>query len=250
MLHHFASLNEFPSDEVNIIAMDRELKKFRSVAIFLSLILGAHLAALAQTQPTLLTAVDHRKTTSLDGAWHTIVDPYATGLYDFHQHLRDDGYFQNAKRESGDSPLEYDFAKSPTLKVPGDWNTQRDALFLYEGTVWYQKDFSYSKAAGNRLFLHVGAANYRSYVWVNGKPGCQHEGGFTPFDCELTSQITNAANFSVIAVDSTRLANGIPTLQTDWWNYGGHTRDVSLVEVPAQFIDDYTLQLKRGTKDQ
>ena len=36
----------------------------------------------------------------------------------------------------------------------------------------------------------------------------------------------------MIAVDNTRQADGVPTLQTDWWNYGGLTRDVSLVEVP------------------
>ena len=36
-----------------------------------------------------------------------------------------------------------------------------------------------------------------------------------------------------------------PHLNTDWWNYGGLTRDVSLVDVPAQFIDDYDLHLNR-----
>jgi len=53
------------------------------------------------------------------------------------------------------------------------------------------------------------------------------------------------ANFIVLAVDNTRLADGVPTLKTDWWNYGGLHRDVSLVEVPQQFIDDYDLHLSR-----
>ena len=52
-------------------------------------------------------------------------------------------------------------------------------------------------------------------------------------------------NFVVIAVDNTRLADGVPTLNTDWWNYGGFTRDVSLVDVPAKYIDDYDLHLNR-----
>jgi hypothetical protein len=38
--------------------------------------------------PTLLVAVDHRPTISLNGDWHTIVDPYGTGLYTFHGKLR------------------------------------------------------------------------------------------------------------------------------------------------------------------
>jgi hypothetical protein len=74
------------------------------------------------------------------------------------------------------------------------------------------------------------------------------EGGFTPFDCEVTSLLQDGPNFVVIAVDNTRSASGIPTLQTDWWNYGGFTRDVSLVEVPDQFIDDFDLHLKRGSQ--
>ena len=83
----------------------------------------------------------------------------------------------------------------------------------------------------------MGAANYRSYVWVNGQKACEHEGGFTPFDCEVTNIVHDGSNFAVIAVDSTRIADGVPTLQTDWWNYGGITRDVSLVHVPQSFID-------------
>ena len=197
--------------------------------------------------PTLLVDVDHRQTVSLDGEWHTIVDPYATGLYDFHGHLRRDGYFKNGKQNGGE-PIEYDFAKSPTLRVPGDWNTQRESLFFYEGPIWYEKDFDYRPKPGRRVFFHVGAANYRSYVWVNGEKACEHEGGFTPFDCDISKLVHDGSNFAVIAVDSTRLADGIPTLQTDWWNYGGLTRDISLVEVPQSFVDDYTLQLKRGTK--
>jgi beta-glucuronidase len=132
--------------------------------------------------------------------------------------------------------------------VPGDWNTQRESLFFYEGPIWYQLDFSYERKPLTRQFLHLGAANYRSYIWVNRQMACQHEGGFTPFDCEVTGLLENGANFVVIAVDNTRLKDGIPTLQTDWWNYGGLTRDVSLVEVPEQFIDDFDLHLKRGSK--
>jgi len=123
----------------------------------------------AEPPPRLLIDVDHRQTTSMDGEWHAIVDPYGTGLYTFHQKLRTDGYFKNLKSETGDGPLEYNFEHSPTLRVPGDWNTQRDSLFLYEGPMWHEKDFTYKKKPGTRLFFHLGAANYRSYIWVNGK---------------------------------------------------------------------------------
>lgn len=198
---------------------------------------------------TVLEGADRRPQTSLDGDWHAIVDPYFTGLYNFHHEMRKDGWFRNDQWKQGDQKLvEYSFARSPTLKVPGDWNTQRDSLFFYEGPLWYEHDVTYHTAAGKRVFLHVGAANYKSIWWVNGEKVCQHEGGFTTFDCEVTTQLKEGANFIVAVVDNTRMVDGVPTLQTDWWNYGGLTRSVSLVEVPASFITEYDLHLDRPTR--
>jgi beta-glucuronidase len=196
----------------------------------------------------LLLNLDHRPTISLNGDWHAIVDPYGAGLYNFHGKLRADGYFREGRQEPGGEPIEYDFQKSPILHVPGDWNTQRETLFFYEGFVWYQRDFPFQQKPRTRVFLHIGGANYRSYVWVNGHNAGAHEGGFTPFDCDLSGIIKDGTNTVVIAVDNSRLADGIPTWQTDWWNYGGITRDVSLVELPEVFIDDLDLHLQRGSK--
>ena len=198
----------------------------------------------AQTN-TLLVDIDHRATTSLDGDWHTIVDQYATGLYTFHQEVRKDGFFMNEPYRPAGPPEDYNFANAATLRVPGDWNTQRPELLYYEGPIWYEKDFQHTAKPGTRTFLHFGAANYRTFVWVNTQKVCEHEGGFTPFDCEITGVVKDGANFVVAAVDNTRIADGVPTLQTDWWNYGGITRDVSLVDLPQQFIDDYDLHLSR-----
>jgi beta-glucuronidase len=199
----------------------------------------------AQTNTTLLVDVDHRPATSLNGDWHVIVDQYATGLYTFHQELRKDGFFVNAPFDPSGNPQDYNFANAATLKVPGDWNTQRPELLYYEGPIWYERDFGHAAKPNTRTFLHIGAANYRAFVWVNTKKVCEHEGGFTPFDCEITGVLHDGKNFVVLSVDNTRIADGVPTLQTDWWNYGGLHRDVSLVEVPEQFIDDYDLHLSR-----
>ena len=201
----------------------------------------------AQGGSTVLVDVDHRKTQSLNGDWHYIVDPYGGGLYTFHRELRKDGYFLNGVAETGSVGLvEYDFSKSPTLKVPGDWNSQADRLFYYEGPLWYQRDFDYKVVAGHKTFLHVGAANYKSMAWVNGVPVCTHEGGYTAFDCDVSDSVHDGKNFVVMMVDNTRLADGVPTLNTDWWNYGGLTRDVSLVDVPVKFIDDFDLHLNKA----
>jgi len=215
-----------------------------------SVLLLAAPAAWAQpasaSAPIVMTGADRRPAASLDGDWKAIVDPYFTGLYSFHRQERADGWFLNQKAKPGDTrPVEYDFAQSPALKVPGDWNTQRESLFYYEGPLWYQRDFTYRPREHTRIFLHVGAANYRSWFWVNGQKVCEHEGGFTSFNCEVTAAIHAGANFVAAAVDNTRREENVPTLKTDWWNYGGLTRTVSLIEVPEAFIDQYDLHLSR-----
>jgi beta-glucuronidase len=201
-----------------------------------------------QPLKTLIVGIDHRQVTSLNGDWHYLVDkPPARSLYADGK-VRDNGYALNTHPNinSGPHNEEYDFSAAPTLKVPGDWNTQDPTLLRFEGVVWYQRDFSFQPKPGTRTFLHIGAANYRSYVWVNQKRICDHEGGYTPFDCEVTAALQPGSNFVVIAVDSTRDVDGIPSVGIDWLNYGGLTRDVSLVTVPAQFIDDYDVHLKHG----
>jgi beta-glucuronidase len=199
-----------------------------------------------QPLTTLLVGVDHRAVVSLDGDWHYLVDqPPFGSLYLADGKVRNDGYALNTHPNISTGPhnAEYDFSTAPKIKVPGDWNTQVTTLFRFEGVVWYQRDFNFQPKSNTRTFLHIGAANYRSFVWVNQERICDHEGGFTPFDCEITAAVKPGNNFVVIAVDSTRHVDDIPSVNYDWFNYGGITRDISLVTVPAQFIDDYDIHL-------
>ena len=215
-----------------------------AAGLFGSLLAGS--AAYAAPAPIVLTGADRRSAMSLDGEWATIVDPYFSGLFSFHHEEKKNGFFMNYKAKPGDPfPTEYDFGKAPKLKVPGDWNTQRESLMYYEGPVWYEKDFTYEPKPQTHVFLHIGAANYHSWFWVNGQKVCEHEGGFTSFNCEITQAVHSGSNFVVAAVDNTRREDNVPTLETDWWNYGGLTRDVSLIEVPEAFIDQYDVHLSR-----
>jgi hypothetical protein len=50
-----------------------------------------------------------------------IGDPCFAGYFNFHHEMRTDGFYRNAPREpDSNPPIEYDFSKSPLLKVPGD----------------------------------------------------------------------------------------------------------------------------------
>jgi beta-glucuronidase len=204
-------------------------------------------------------ALDHvyaRSSVSLNGKWRIIIDPYENGYYDY-RHVPYDaaekptgGYFLDKQPKDKTELLEYNFDTSPTLTVPGDWNSQDAHLLYYEGTVWYRRRFNAQKSApDSRLFLYFGAANYRADVYLNGKKLGTHIGGFTPFSYEVTALVKDSDNSLVVRVDNTRHADAVPTVNTDWWNYGGLTRDVMLVETPATFISRHRLQLKKGTTD-
>jgi len=201
-------------------------------------------------QPGLITNIDGRQTINLNGRWQIIIDPYETGYYDYRYEPSPNGYFKNAKPKSPSDLIEYDFDTSTQLNVPGDWNSQDQRLLFYEGTVWYKKSFDYQKRDHKRLFAYFGAANYLADVYLNGQKLGRHEGGFTPFNFEITDLVREKDNFLIVKVDNKRRREAVPTLNTDWWNYGGLTRDVNLVEVPDSFIQDYFLQLKKGSTDE
>jgi beta-glucuronidase len=208
------------------------------------------LAPCVQAQETgLIVNTEGRTTTSLNGQWQMIVDPYESGFYNYRYQPSDSGYFKNAKPKNKSELIEYDFDKSGTLKVPGDWNTQSDQLFFYEGTVWYKKSFDYQRKPNTRVFVYFGAANYFADVYLNGEKLGQHEGGFTPFNFEITNRVKDAGNFLVVKVDNKRRLDAVPTLMTDWWNYGGLTREVKLIETPQTFVNDYVVQLQPGSRN-
>ncbi|HEY0661171.1 MAG TPA: glycoside hydrolase family 2 TIM barrel-domain containing protein, partial [Lysobacter sp.] len=145
---------------------------------------------------------------------------------------------------------EYGFDDSVTLDVPGDFNTQRPELMWLEGSVWYRKAFKYELGEGRRLFVHFGGANYRTDVFLNGRKLGSHEGGFTPFQFELTELLQDGENRLLVHVNSERRKDGIPARGFDWFNYGGLTRDVDLVETPQTYIQDYFIQLAPNSLSQ
>lgn len=204
--------------------------------------------AFAQQAPQIMN-VSARQTTSLDGQWKTIVDPFENGYYDYRLKPYDGGYAQDKTYSDKTKLQEYDFETDKLLFVPGDWNTQRPQLYYYEGTVWYRKHFEYSLQPGKRLFLNFGAVNYEAIVWLNGKRLGRHIGGFTPFNFEITNLLKEGTNSLVVKVDNKRLPEAVPTVNADWWNFGGITRPVTLIEMPATYIRDYYVQLAKDDKN-
>ena len=201
----------------------------------------------------LIANVDARDGMSLDGKWRRIIDPYESGYLNYRLKPYDkvsDSFAGNRKPQSPSDLVEYNFDKSPQINVPGDWNTQGPELLYYEGTMWYKKSFNIVKKPGHRYFIYFGAINYESNIYLNAQHIGDHVGGFTSFDFEVTDQLKDGDNFIVVRVNNTRRRDGVPTVNTDWWNYGGITRSVKIVETPANFVQDYLIQLAKGQKDQ
>jgi len=184
-----------------------------------------------------MTNINSRNTTILNGDWKVIIDPTGTG--DWRQ------VWLERKPEKKTDFFEYSFDEGPVMTVPGDFNSQMVELTYLEGIVWYKKGFVHTIKSNKRVFIHFGAVNYVSDVYLNGKFIGSHEGGFTPFQFEITDKIQSGENALIVKVNNKRLKNGLPGLGFDWFNYGGITRDVNLIETNNSYIEDYHIQLEK-----
>lgn len=184
--------------------------------------------------------IHNRNTFSLNGEWNYIINPSSRDLS------------QDVSQMNRAQLNEYDYNHSPTMDVPGAWNNQADCLMYYESSIWLKKTFRYNLEENRRLFLYFGASNYETLVFLNGQEVGFHVGGFTPFNYEITDKIKEADtldNQVIVEVNNKRRRDAVPAIKYNWWNYGGITRDVYLVDLPSTFIQNYHIQLEAGNKN-
>ena len=112
-------------------------------------------------QEQLMTNAFNREATLLNGYWKYIVDPYENGFYNYRyepfENQKNPGngaFFTNAKRKGKADLVEYDFDKMDSLKVPGDWNSQKENLFYYEGSVFESIDATKVVVANKKLYVN------------------------------------------------------------------------------------------------
>lgn len=192
-----------------------------------------------------ITSAQSRVALSLNGQWNHIPDPFDNGSLTHLSQPLSHGYWEDQQRTSPEQRIEYNFQNAQPLEVPGDWNSQHEDLFFYEGTLWYQRSFDFDASDSKRYFLHFGAVNRHADVWINGQYLGSHHVGFTPFNFEITNKLKPTNNTLVVRVDNRRRAEDVPAMRTDWWNYGGITRDVAILETPSTFIRAWEVQLNK-----
>jgi beta-glucuronidase len=215
---------------------------------------------------TLFHAAGRRKA-SLAGPWRHTVDQYDSCLRSgWHRFTNSRSVYENYKHlaarygvpsflQSGlklmdwlefarkNTPFDFDFEGWEELELPCCWNLARPEYFWYEGPMVFTRAIEPEARKGERTFLRICGANYRTLVFLNGIHLGTHYGGSGEFVVELTKELFKKGNRLILSVDSTRRSGQVPMGNTDWFNYGGIYRDIELVYLPAVSIKDYFIRL-------
>ncbi|MGZ4270161.1 MAG: glycoside hydrolase family 2 protein [Solirubrobacteraceae bacterium] len=167
----------------------------------------------------------------MDGTWLFKLDPHSSG-----------------------PQLETGTAGWKPVTVPNAWNAGDNSPQSFAGGVgWYRKEFRLpSRAKALTWIVRFESVNYRSKVWLNGKPIGTNRGAYLPFEFRLPNGLLKrgGVNRLVIRVDSRRRATDFPpsglsvlgTPTGGWWNYGGLLREVYLRKV--QDVDVNTVAVR------
>jgi beta-glucuronidase len=224
---------------------------FRRIAGVLAFVLMAAGSVHAKTQnQAVIAAAYARPGIDLSGSWAYSVDPYRDGQSGFHGAPASgtacryvDLDVQKAMAANPKLFYEFDFDRAPRTELPGAWNATDPQFRYFDGLMWYQRHFDFAPKPATRTFVRVEAANYKSFVYLNGEKVGEHEGGFTPFTLEVTGLIRTGDNRITLGVDSEHTDKTVPPTVTDWDIYGGVTRPVRVISVPQTFIDDQFVRL-------
>lgn len=154
-----------------------------------------------------------RRRRSLDGQWEFLLDPEDEGI--------DKAYYESFPTDAN------------RIGVPAPWNAVTE-YHNYEGPAWYRRRFVVPDAGATRIaFLGV---CHNATVWLDGNRVAEHYSGYTPF--EVVETLDDGEHELVVRADNTRNERSIPRPGTDWFPYGGITREVIVESVPDIFVDD------------
>jgi beta-galactosidase/beta-glucuronidase len=188
-----------------------------------------------------------RERTDLDGEWEFYPDPK--------QQLTRDSLRQEDARP---------------IRVPGPWQAQFDDLRDYSGVAWYRRRFDVGGNEGTRergnegmvatltrpvapsvprtaFILHFGAVDYFATVWLNGRQVGEHEGGYLPFEIDVTDALRHDApnELTVRVIDPGNDADFLPDFtfaeiphgKQSWYGpVGGLWQSVYLERRPANHL--------------
>ena len=160
----------------------------------------------------------------LDGEWRLAVDPGWIGI------------------NSGWAAPGFDDSSWDTVIVPHTWGVD-PAHASYDGCAWYRRTFrAPADVREAHVRLRFQAVFYLARVWLNGIYLGMHEGGYTPFEFDVSSRVKPGEdNLLAVLVDNRRAIDRLPAHLYEgrsfgWRNYGGIVRPLSLEITGKVFI--------------
>src|SRR3954451_10807581 len=186
--------------------------------------------------PTMLRPQDGptRERKSLNGLWRFRLDPEGAG--------RDAGWWRRPLDDAREMPVPASYNDIPADAAVRD----------HVGDAWYQTVVRVPRGwAGQRVVLRFDAATHRAVVWVDDVEVAAHEGGYTPFEADVTAHVRPGGEVRVTVVVDNRLTwrsvppgiveNGRQTYFHDFFNYAGLHRSVWLYSTPPAHVRDVTV---------
>ena len=108
---------------------------------------------------------------------------------------------------------------SERILVPFSFESRKSEIHdrSFHPCVWYQRRFETPQGWEHKnVLLNFGAVDYRATVWVNGIVVATHEGGHTPFHCDITREITTGENLIVVRAEDPPTDRYIPRGKQHW----------------------------------
>jgi beta-glucuronidase len=179
-----------------------------------------------------------RQRQPLVGLWRFNVDPEGIG----HEQGWADGLPDTARE----------------MPVPASYNDvfPEPELRDHVGEAWYETSARVpADWQDRRIVLRFESATHRARVFVDGRPVVEHEGGYTPFEADL-SDVVHAGDAAriTVAVDNRLTWQSIPPgfieetedgprqrYFHDFFNYAGIHRPVWLYTTPDTYISDVSV---------
>ncbi|MFL5241782.1 MAG: glycoside hydrolase family 2 protein [Gemmataceae bacterium] len=107
-----------------------------------------------------------------------------------------------------------------TIQVPFSPETEASGIgdTGFYRAVWYRRTFTPPRGRSERrLILHFGAVDTNSNVWVNGHLVMRHEGGYTPFQADITDYLDrNGPQTIIVQAEDDPLCLAKPRGKQDW----------------------------------
>ena len=187
-----------------------------------------------------------RERKSLDGLWRFMLDPDGIG---------------RSSRWWAALP-----AAALEMPVPSSYNDvlADAAVHDHVGDAWYETTFRVPQAwTGQTVAMRFGSATHRAEVWVNGRSVATHQGGYTPFEADISAVAAPGEESRVtVAVSNVLDWQSIPPgyLEEtaagrrqryfhDFFNYAGLHRRVWITATPRTHIEDVTVRTELDAAD-